>query len=154
MIYTSMSRVIAGHSTAIYSISVSKSLYGCTSSEKEIPPGTWRFFFLPFGSKIEREEKTTWNCHLKEASVLVHRKAVPELFIAYSYEASFSRRPTGVQKINHLSSHWFFFFSNWQDRSTLYSSYLQRLNYRFIYVWWKFKRQAKMNDGKPEVHKS
>lgn len=84
--------------------------------------------------------------------MLIHREAVPELFIAYSYEASFSRRPTGVQNINHLRSHWFFF--NWQDRSTLYSSHLQRLNYRFLYVWWKFKRQDKTNDGKPEIYKS
>lgn len=57
MMYVSMPRVTASHSTANYSISVSKPLCRYISSEKEIPPGIWRFFFLSFRSEIERRKK-------------------------------------------------------------------------------------------------
>lgn len=117
--HSSMCRVIASHSTAVYSVPVSKSLYGCTSSEKEIPWSTLGFSFYHLEVKL-KEKKNTWICHLKEAHVLIHRKAVPELFTAYSYEASFSRRPTGVQKINHFSRHWSIIFLT--DRIDLPSS--------------------------------
>lgn len=57
IIYTSMSIVTASHSTTIYSISVPKALYGCTSSDKEIPPGTLRFSFYQLELKLKEKKK-------------------------------------------------------------------------------------------------
>lgn len=54
---TSMSRVIASQSTAICSTSVSKSLYGCTSSEKRNPTRHSEIFFYHLDVKLKEKGK-------------------------------------------------------------------------------------------------
>jgi len=40
----------------VITVSVSKSLYGCVSSEKEIPPGTFRFSFYHLEVKLKKKK--------------------------------------------------------------------------------------------------
>lgn len=52
-----MSRVRATHSTAICSTSVSKSLYGCTSSEKRNPTRHTEISFYHLDVKLKEKNK-------------------------------------------------------------------------------------------------
>lgn len=52
-----MSRVRATHSTAICSTSVSKSLYGCTSSEKRNPTRHTEISFYHLDMKLKEKNK-------------------------------------------------------------------------------------------------
>lgn len=114
-----LSTVIVTHNAAIYCISAANHFMVAHQVEKKSHQvekkshqALWYFLFIIWKWNWKRRKK-----YMKmsfKRSVFRHRKPVPELFIAYSYGTSFSRRPRGVQKLNHLSRHWFsflFFFS-------------------------------------------